>query len=90
VSACYDARSIQILNPEEAQSRFHYARIDALAARYPGIAPEFIARLVEACDLSGYPLDAAERRYLAGDKTVAITPELREVHRALAERRHRP
>lgn len=88
MSENYDASAIQILTPEDARDRFGFARAAELAMRYPSTAPEFIERLIEACALAGFPLDAAVRRYLDLDKTVEVSQELREIHRALLDRRH--
>ena len=83
----YNAASIKILSADEAAERFDFAAVGRLSERYPGSAPAFIARMVEACQLSGWPVDQAERRYLAGDKSIEPTPEFREVHRELADQR---
>lgn len=88
--ADYTAAHIVILSSEAAQQRFGFAQAAALAAQYPAVAPEFIARLVEACALAGFPLDRAIRRYLDRDRTVAVTPELLECHRELMRKRHLP
>jgi hypothetical protein len=85
----YMADSIKILSDEEAAERFGFAAVGRLSERYPGSAPAFIARMVQACQLSGWPIDDAERRYLAGDKSVEPTPEFRACHRDLADQRWR-
>ena len=85
--AVYDASCIRILSPEQAVERFGFARAGDLIARYPSSSPDFIRRMVEACQLSGWPIEEAERRYLAGDRSVAPTPEFIACHRELADQR---
>ena len=85
----YTAAAIRILTPDEAADRFAFAEVARLASRYPSVAPEFIARLVEACSLANFSLDLAVRRYLDKDRSVSVTPELLEVHRDLLTRAHR-
>lgn len=85
----YTAGAIRILAPAEAADRFSFAWAAQLAAQYPAIAPEFIARLIEACALANFPLDQAVRRHLDKDRSIQITPELIEIHRDLLDRQHR-
>lgn len=85
----YTASSIRILTPPEAVDRFAFAKAAQLATQYPAIAPEFIARLIEACLLADFPVDQAVRRYLDQDRSVSITPELREIYRDLLDQQHR-
>jgi hypothetical protein len=87
--AAYDASSIKILTPEQAAERFGFARAGDLIARYPSSSPDFIRRMVEACQLSGWPVEDAERRYLVGDRSVQPTPEFTACHRELADQRGR-
>lgn len=83
----YAASSIKILSPEEAADRFGFARAGELISRYPASSPDFVRRMVEACQLSGWPVEDAERRYLAGDKSIQPTPEFVACHRELADQR---
>lgn len=85
----YTAAAIRILPPQEVANRFAFAQVAQLAAQYPSVAPEFIARLIEACVLSDFPIEQAVQRYLDKDRSIAITPELLEIHRALLDRQHR-
>ena len=85
----YTAEAIRILPPQEAEDRFAFAQAAQLAAQYPAIAPEFIARLIEVCTLANFPLDQAVRRYLDKDRSIQITPELIEIYRDLLDRQHR-
>lgn len=85
----YTATAIRILLPEEAADRFAFAKATQLASQYPAIAPEFIARLIEACLLADFPIDLAVRRYLDKDRSISVTPELLEIHRDLLTRLHR-
>lgn len=85
----YTADSIRILSPDEAADRFYFAKATQLAAQYSSIAPEFIARLIEACVLADFPIELAVRRYLDKDYSVSVTPELLEVHRDLLTRLYR-
>lgn len=86
MSGAYDAGCIRVLAPDEANEKFAFARAADLAVRYPSVSPDFIARLVESCELAGFPLDAAARRYLDRDRSVPVTPELLECHRDLLSR----
>lgn len=84
----YNAASIRILSPLEASERFGFARASELARLHPETPHDFITRMVEACQLSGWPVELAERRYLAGDKGITPSVEFVECHKALvAERR---
>lgn len=85
----YAASAIRILTPSEAADRFAFAQAEQLAHQYPAIAPEFIARLIEACLLADFPIDQAVRRYLDKDRSIPITPELLEIHRDLQNQQHR-
>lgn len=85
----YTAAAIRILEPPEAADRFAFAQAAQLAHQYPAISPEFIARLIEACILSNFPIDQAVRRYLDKDRSIPITPELLEIHRDLLDQQHR-
>lgn len=79
----YDASSIRVLQDSEVAERFSFARAAAVAARYPHVAPECVARLLEACELSGASKDEAIRRYLDGDKSVVVAPDLLVVYEEL-------
>jgi len=89
INMTYTASAIRILPPSEAADRFTFAKATQLAAQYPSIATEFIARLLEACVLADFPIDQAVRRYLDRDRSVPVTPELIEAHRELQCFRHR-
>lgn len=82
----YGAGRIRVLAPGEATEKFRFARAADLAVRYPSVSPDFISRLVESCDLAGFPLEAAVRRYLDRDRSVPGTPELLECHRGVLSR----
>lgn len=79
----YEASSIRLLSDAEAEARFPFARLEALARRYPDASERFIRRLIEACLQVDFDVDLAARRYLGGDRSVHIPPELYEAHAAL-------
>ena len=66
----YDETSIRVLSADEAAERFMFANVEKLAKQYPHVSTVFLGRLVEACQLSGWDLGNATRRYCAGDKTI--------------------
>ena len=72
----YDENSIQILSAKDAGKLFSYQKVLELSAKYPCSPPAFIEKLVVACKFADYPLDMAERRYLAKDYSVPVTEEL--------------
>jgi hypothetical protein len=89
-SAGYDAASIRLLPDAEARARFPFARVEALAQKYPDASERFIRRLIEACLRVDFDVDLAARRYLGRDRSVFIPPELYEAHAALVrESRYR-
>lgn len=87
-STDYTADAIRVLSEDEIAERFVFVRAARLVERYPHVPPEFITRLLTACEHSGCPEALAVRRYLDEDRTVQIPDALREAHRAiLAEER---
>jgi hypothetical protein len=82
-SAGYDAASIRLLPDAEARARFPFERVEALAQQYPDASERFIRRLIEACLRVDFDVDLAARRYLGGDRSVDIPPELYEAHAAI-------
>ena len=82
--SAYTAAAIRVLDPAEAEERFGFARVAAWQRRYPINTQAFLARLMEACQLAGCDPLLAEQRYLAGDLSVEIPPELIEIHQGLS------
>lgn len=76
----YNAASICILSPEEAESRFEFAWAGALAEQYQDVSTVFIARLLESCRRSGFPVDDAVRRYLDGDLSVIVSESFSDAY----------
>lgn len=79
----YTAANIRVLTGLEASERFSFARAAELAKLHPHVAPDFIARMVEACHLSGWSVDLAEQRYLRGEKAITPTPAFFACHAEL-------
>ena len=79
----YTAADIIILDNKEVSEKFFFVRVNKLAKQYPSVAPDFIARLLEACQLSGFSEELAIQRYLAKDKSIVPSPELIECHKEL-------
>lgn len=79
----YTAKDIIILEPDQVSEKFFFVRVNELAKQYPSSSPIFIARLLEACQLSGFDEELAIQRYLAKDKRIVPSPELLECHREL-------
>lgn len=79
----YTAKDIIILEPDQVSEKFFFVRVNELAKQYPSSSPIFIARLLEACKLSGFDEELAIQRYLAKDKRIVPSPELLECHREL-------
>lgn len=79
----YTAANIRILSPLEAAERFGFARAVELAKLYPMMPSDFIQRLLQACQLSGWPVELAEQRYLAGDRTIQPSSEFLDCHNEL-------
>lgn len=79
----YTAKDIIILEPDQVSEKFFFVRVNELAKQYPSSSPIFIARLLEACALSGFDEELAIQRYLAKDKRIVPSPELLECHREL-------
>ena len=77
----YDAGSIKILKPEEAQSRFDWARVMALKEQYPTADERFIARGLEASRRSNTDPEYFIRRYLAHDDSLPRQLLLEETYR---------
>ena len=83
----YDEHSIQILSEDEAADRFLFARTEQIAQQYPAVSTRFISRLIEACQLSGWDLDKAARRYCCSDRTIQAPQGFLDVYRALMPER---
>jgi hypothetical protein len=81
----YTAANIRILSPLEAAERFGFARAAELAKLYPTVPTVFIQRLCQACQLSGWPVELAEQRYLAGDRSIQPPPEFMDCHNELLQ-----
>ena len=79
----YTAKDIIILEHDQVSEKFFFVRVNELAKQYPSSSPLFIARLLEACQLSGFDEELAIQRYLAKDKRIVPSPELLECHREL-------
>lgn len=79
----YTAKDIIIIEPDQVSEKFFFVRVNELAKQYPSSSPIFIARLLEACQLSGFDEELAIQRYLAKDKRIVPSPELLECHREL-------
>ena len=79
----YTAKDIIILEQDQVSEKFFFVRVNELAKQYPSSSPIFIARLLEACQLSGFDEELAIQRYLAKDKRIVPSPELLECHREL-------
>ena len=79
----YTAADIIILEPDQVSEKFFFVRANELAKQYPSSSPLFIARLLEACQLSGFDEELAIQRYLAKDKRIVPSPELLECYREL-------
>ena len=79
----YTAADIIILDHNEVSEKFFFVRVNKLAKQYPSVAPDFIARLLESCQLSGFSEELAIQRYLAKDKSIIPSPELIECHKEL-------
>lgn len=85
----YTAKRIRVLDEAEIAARFGWAHAGQLAERYRHVPQEFIARMLEACRLSGMACELAIARYLDGDRSVGVTSEFMAAHSELADaRRH--
>ena len=82
----YSAASIRILSAAEVAESQPWVLAQTLAAEYRQPI-EFVERLLETCRLSGWPVSAAIARYLEGDRSVPILPDVGAVH-AETVRRH--
>lgn len=80
LSAPYDASSIQVLPHADAVERFPWLKAGELAARYHQPV-EFVERMLRACHASSWPEEQAIRRYLEGDRSVPVPPEMQAAHR---------
>jgi hypothetical protein len=83
----YNASSIKILGARQLEERFFFVRVPSLADKYRHIPRAHIARLLEAAELSGWPFDLAERRYLEGDKSIVVPVEFVTIFAELADQR---
>ena len=81
----YTAANIQILDSKTLRI-MREKRVKNLSNQYPGIAISFIARLLESCQLSGFPEELAIKRYLMKDKSIVPSQELIECHKELLQR----
>jgi hypothetical protein len=64
----YNADSIKILDPKQAEQRFEWLQAENLAAQYSKPL-EFVQRGIEACRRSSTDLSFFIQRYLEGDKS---------------------
>jgi hypothetical protein len=78
----YNADSIRILQPEEAEERFEWLKIQQLANQYH-CTTEWIERGLEACWRAGVPKSYFISRYLDKDSTVPVNPLVSEAFREL-------
>jgi len=81
----YTAANIVILDKKLLNEKFFFRRVKQLADQYPNVASTFIARMLEACMLSGFSEKLAVQRYLAKDKSVVPSPEFIECHKELLQ-----
>jgi len=75
----YDASSIQILSDAKLAERWHWLKAAELAKEYPTSTQDFIRRLLEAAEMAGWPHEQAIARYLRGDRSVSVPPEMLEI-----------
>jgi len=64
----YNADSIKILDPKQAEQRFEWLQAENLAAQYSKPL-EFVERGIEACRRSSTDISFFIQRYLEGDKS---------------------
>jgi len=81
----YNESSIQILTRDEADNRFNYALKAKLEKLYPAAHPDFVVRLINACQFIGYDVELAARKYCGKDKTIPLSSELVEVFKMLRD-----
>ena len=81
----YTAKDIKVLGEAALEERFLWKHAEALAREYPYVAPAFIGRLVEACTLSGWPVEQAVQRYLREDRSVLVPAEFTAVFSELVK-----
>ena len=86
----YSASAIRILPEASLKEKFFFLRVNDVARRYPHTSRGFVARLLEACQYSGFPEELAIRRYLEKDTSIHVTPELIECHKSLLENKRIP
>lgn len=79
----YDEKSIRILNVAEQREMFSFAAAEALHKDYPHVPVEFIHRMLNACQASGWPRESGVARYLDGNKAIRPTPEFEACYREL-------
>jgi hypothetical protein len=78
----YTAKNIKILSEDEI-NKFPYQLLEELDNKYPIVCRESIQLGIEACLLSGYPIELYEQRYLLDKKEVEVTPEMLECYTSL-------
>ena len=83
----YTAANITIPSDEALAARMPWLQAASLAREHPHVPLAFLERLLEACELSGWPSDLAVRRYCLGDLGVEPPDEFVEAHKTLAEQR---
>mgnify|MGYP001564716335 CR=1 FL=1 len=81
----YTAASIKILDPEETERRFGFARAQALAQEYPWVPRDVIERMLAAAQMSGTDEDLVIRRYCAGQAWVQIPDEMHACYAELVQ-----
>lgn len=86
----YDASSITVLGDNIARERFGFKRAQEIHDRHRWCALDWCERLVAACDMAGWDLALAERRYCQLDRSITPPPEFLEIYRELeAEERRK-
>jgi len=80
ITSRYRADSIQVLTAAQAQERMPWLKADTLAQDY-SMPVEYVRRLIETCRRSGWSLELAIARYLEGDTSVPVPPEVQAAHR---------
>lgn len=78
----YNADSIRVLRPDEAEEKFEWMLIQNLAAEYK-CSPKWIERGFESCWRSGVDKEYFIQRYLEKDPSVAPIAVVGEAFREL-------
>lgn len=73
----YDASTIRVMETREVIEAFVWAKAGELSAR-SGKSVDWIRRGLEACERAGVPHTYFIRRYIDGDKSVMLNPDVNE------------